>query len=343
MARTTTPGEARRRAAAGFTLIELITVVALIGILAAIALPNYKVAIIQSREAVLKENLFRLRDLIDQYYVDKGQYPPSLETLVEEGYLRKLPEDPFTRSARLDAGLRRARPGPAGGAARRLRRQERLRARLARGHAVQRVVKAVGYSMTRLRSVRLVARRLLLRAGGRRLRRALGLPPGAGRAAEKGDWDLAVARYTRALDKDPKNIGYKIALENARIQASRFHYDEAKKHLAANDFEKAAEELRDREQLRPRQPLGLRRPRDRARAHPQAGGGAARAGRVRPDEGPGPGRGARAGARPLAAQPRADHHALRGRRACRRSSRASGASPASTCSSTRASATRRPR
>jgi general secretion pathway protein G len=74
-------------------------VVAIIGILAAIALPNYRVAIIQSKEAVLKENLYRMRDLIDQYYVDKAQYPPSLETLVEEGYLRKLPEDPFTRTA----------------------------------------------------------------------------------------------------------------------------------------------------------------------------------------------------------------------------------------------------
>jgi general secretion pathway protein G len=82
----------------GFTLIELITVVALVSILAAIALPNYRVAIIQAREAVLKENLFQLRDMIDQYYIDKGQYPPTLESLVEDEYLRKLPEDPITRA-----------------------------------------------------------------------------------------------------------------------------------------------------------------------------------------------------------------------------------------------------
>ena len=81
---------------AGFTLLELITVVALIGILVGIALPNYKAAIIQSREAVLKEDLYRFRDLIDQYYADKGKYPPSLEALVEEGYLRKMPNDPMT-------------------------------------------------------------------------------------------------------------------------------------------------------------------------------------------------------------------------------------------------------
>lgn len=61
--------------------------------------------------------------------------------------------------------------------------------------------------------------------------------------AKRGNWDLAVARLTRALQKDPDNIGYKIALENARIQASRMHFELARKHLQAQDLEKAAEEL----------------------------------------------------------------------------------------------------
>jgi general secretion pathway protein G len=87
------------RRAAGFTLLELITVVAVIGILVGIALPNYKTAILQSREAVLKEDLFRFRDVIDQYYADKGKWPASLEALVEEGYLRKIPADPMTGAA----------------------------------------------------------------------------------------------------------------------------------------------------------------------------------------------------------------------------------------------------
>jgi len=97
MERPTTPGELRR--AAGFTLIELVTVIALVAILAAIALPNYRVAIVQSKEAVLREDLYRLRDLIDQYYLDKGQYPATLDALVDDGYLRKLPNDPITQQA----------------------------------------------------------------------------------------------------------------------------------------------------------------------------------------------------------------------------------------------------
>jgi general secretion pathway protein G len=84
---------------AGFTLLEMITVVAIMSILVAIALPNYKVAIIQSKEAVLREDLYRFRDLIDQYYADKGRYPESLESLVTDGYMRKIPVDPMTNQA----------------------------------------------------------------------------------------------------------------------------------------------------------------------------------------------------------------------------------------------------
>ena len=88
-----------RRVASGFTLIELMMVAFIISVLAAIALPQYKNAIIQSKEAVLRENLFRFRDSIDQYQADKGRYPASLEALVEEGYLRKVPADPITGAA----------------------------------------------------------------------------------------------------------------------------------------------------------------------------------------------------------------------------------------------------
>lgn len=80
----------------GFTLLELITVISLIAILTAIALPNYKAAIIQAKEAVLREDLFQFRDRIDQYYADKGKYPESLEALMEQGYLRAIPADPMT-------------------------------------------------------------------------------------------------------------------------------------------------------------------------------------------------------------------------------------------------------
>ena len=82
----------------GFTLIELIIVITLIGILVGLGLPQFKNATKRAREATLKENLFTLRKLINQYYVDKGKYPQSLQTLVDEEYLFRIPPDPITRS-----------------------------------------------------------------------------------------------------------------------------------------------------------------------------------------------------------------------------------------------------
>ncbi len=83
----------------GFTLIELMIVMVLIMILAAMAVPTYEVAVTRAREAVLKDDLFTMRKLIDQYTLDKQQPPESLDDLVQAGYLRGgLPVDPFTGS-----------------------------------------------------------------------------------------------------------------------------------------------------------------------------------------------------------------------------------------------------
>ena len=79
-------------------MIELTIVIALLMILAAMGLAQYKGSVVHAREATLKEDLFRMRDAIDQYYADKGQYPSALEALVSDGYMRKMPEDPFTKS-----------------------------------------------------------------------------------------------------------------------------------------------------------------------------------------------------------------------------------------------------
>jgi general secretion pathway protein G len=83
----------------GFTLIELLVVLSLISILAAMGMVNHRNSVQHAREATLRTDLFHLRDAIDQYFADKGKYPSALDALVTDGYLRKIPEDPMTRSA----------------------------------------------------------------------------------------------------------------------------------------------------------------------------------------------------------------------------------------------------
>jgi general secretion pathway protein G len=83
----------------GFTLVELLIVISLISILAAMGLVQYRNSVTATKEATLRTDLFRMRDAIDQYYADKGKYPSSLDSLVSDGYLRKLPVDPITQSA----------------------------------------------------------------------------------------------------------------------------------------------------------------------------------------------------------------------------------------------------
>ena len=94
-------GISLRLSTSGFTILELMIVLAIIGVLITIAQPNLKTSITRAREAVLREDLFQMRDALDQFYADNGKYPAQLEDLVSQSeksksYLRSIPKDPFT-------------------------------------------------------------------------------------------------------------------------------------------------------------------------------------------------------------------------------------------------------
>jgi len=88
-----------QRRSAAFTLIELLVVLAIIATLLMLAVPRYYSSVDRSKEAVLKENLYQMRDAIGKYYGDRGKYPESVEALATEKYLRRVPLDPITESA----------------------------------------------------------------------------------------------------------------------------------------------------------------------------------------------------------------------------------------------------
>ena len=102
----------RQKASRGFTLIELIVVLAIIALLASLVAPRYNHAVDNAREASLRTTLNTVRDAIDKYTADKGHYPDSLDQLVRAGYLRQVPQDPMT--GRTDSWM--MLPPPADGA-----------------------------------------------------------------------------------------------------------------------------------------------------------------------------------------------------------------------------------
>jgi len=89
----------RKRGILGFTLIELMIVMAIIAVLMSVAIPIYNRSIIRAKESVLKNNIYTLRTVIDEYTYDKQKAPQTLNDLVSEGYLRQIPMDPITNSA----------------------------------------------------------------------------------------------------------------------------------------------------------------------------------------------------------------------------------------------------
>ena len=94
----------------GFTLLELLVVIAIIGIVSTIAVGQYQRSILKAREAVLREDLYVMRQAINHYFADKQEWPPDLQALVEESYIRKIPVDPMTGSA--DTWITEASSGP---------------------------------------------------------------------------------------------------------------------------------------------------------------------------------------------------------------------------------------
>ena len=126
-----------------FTLIELLIVVTLIVVLAGIGLSTYATSVLRAKEAVLREDLFRMRDALDQYNADKGTYPQDLAALVSDGYMRQIPKDPMTDSTDTLAKCHvRAGSGQSKCSARRAGRQERINRDRHRRTTLRGVVKA---------------------------------------------------------------------------------------------------------------------------------------------------------------------------------------------------------
>ena len=96
MERSIEIGKRGARGSDGFTLLELMIVVSIIGILSTLAVPSYQSSVVKAKEAALRQDLSTIRDVLDQHKADQGKYPPSLSALMGAGYLRGIPKDPFT-------------------------------------------------------------------------------------------------------------------------------------------------------------------------------------------------------------------------------------------------------